>query len=395
MSPSKGFFESDDEYKARVAKEADERTIENSTEEASSKGWFESDDSYRSRISREATERRIEDASGSAPSRSFFENGDEYRSRIEREANESTVAKGTGSAPKQGIFETSKEYEVRVRRESNEQTLRDAGSKPSKGWFEGDHEYRSRIAHEAREARADDRRSESDAYEPAGSRRGKGGKRQGGSKDSSSSYSTSSSISRDTPFPTWILVVAIGGALFLAWQWVASSKRAADNRARLEQTLAAATSAAERGNFEEADAQFENAQVIAGQIDDEARTRVASSKAGLYLRIDIPGGASVSFQPLGRIYYSLGNPSKCRKNPQLCGYHFVSSDSRSIFTYHSGLTVRMRDLEEMPISREIRVSELVPLNEKICCAQSQQEAAPRLTVRNEGAQPASVFVAHR
>ena len=56
MSPNQGWFESDDDYRQRVAQEADERTIEDSTSSAPSQGWFESDDTYSERIHREANE---------------------------------------------------------------------------------------------------------------------------------------------------------------------------------------------------------------------------------------------------------------------------------------------------------------------------------------------------
>ena len=62
MSPKQGWFESDEDYRSRVAREADERTIEDSTGSAPLPGWFESDDSYRERIAREANEHRIEDS---------------------------------------------------------------------------------------------------------------------------------------------------------------------------------------------------------------------------------------------------------------------------------------------------------------------------------------------
>jgi hypothetical protein len=56
MSPTKGWFESDEDYRNRVAREADERTIEDSTGSAPSRGWFESGEDYRNRVAREADE---------------------------------------------------------------------------------------------------------------------------------------------------------------------------------------------------------------------------------------------------------------------------------------------------------------------------------------------------
>lgn len=156
MSPSQGFFECDDDYRARVAKEADESTIKHSTGSAPSQGFFESDDSYRDRITREANEHRIESSSGSAPSQGIFETDDGYRDRIEWEANESTITSSTGARPSQGFFESDESYVARVRKEANEQVVaRGTRSSRAQGFFEGDHAYRSRIAHEAREVRAD------------------------------------------------------------------------------------------------------------------------------------------------------------------------------------------------------------------------------------------------
>lgn len=158
MSPTKGWFESDDDYRSRVAKEANEKTIEASSGSAPSKGWFETDNDYRDRISRESDEYKIRDSSGTAPSKGWFESNDDYRDRIHRESNERTVEDSTGSAPSKGWFESDNDYETRIRKEANEHII-EAGtsSRPKKGWFEGDHDYRSRVAHEARELQADGR----------------------------------------------------------------------------------------------------------------------------------------------------------------------------------------------------------------------------------------------
>ena len=75
MSSKQGFFESDDDYRSRVAQEANERTIENSTGSAPSQGFFESEESYRDRITHEANEHRIEDSAGSALNRPGFRGG--------------------------------------------------------------------------------------------------------------------------------------------------------------------------------------------------------------------------------------------------------------------------------------------------------------------------------
>lgn len=155
MSSEKGWFESEDEYQARISKEADERTIETSTGSSPAKGWFESDDDYRERISQEANERRIEDSTGSSPSKGWFESDGDYRDRVHREANERAVNDSTGTSPSKGWFESDEDYDTRVRKEANEAVIEaDTNLAPKKGWFEDDHEYRSRIAHEARMTRA-------------------------------------------------------------------------------------------------------------------------------------------------------------------------------------------------------------------------------------------------
>jgi len=162
MSPQQGWFESDKDYRSRVAREADEHTIEDSTGSAPSQGWFENDDSYHERIAREANEHRIEDSTGSAPSQGWFENDDSYHERIAQEANERTIEDSTGSAPSQGWFESAENYDTRIRKEANEQIVEGGtGSSPKQGWFESDHNYRSRIAHEAREIRASEQSNSS------------------------------------------------------------------------------------------------------------------------------------------------------------------------------------------------------------------------------------------
>jgi hypothetical protein len=82
----KGFFESDENYQARVSQEATELAIEDFTGSSPSKGWFESNEQYRSRISEEANERAIEDSTGAAPSKGWFESDERYHSRISQEA---------------------------------------------------------------------------------------------------------------------------------------------------------------------------------------------------------------------------------------------------------------------------------------------------------------------
>ena len=154
-APQQGWFESDDDYRQRVAEEANERTIESATGAAPKQGWFESHDAYAERIASEAHERIIEQSTGSAPTQGWFEDDLGYRERIRHEADARIVEDATGSSPNQGWFESEVDYDSRLRREANEHIVgRGTGSLPRQGWFEGDHDYRSRIAHEAREIRA-------------------------------------------------------------------------------------------------------------------------------------------------------------------------------------------------------------------------------------------------
>ena len=108
------FFESEEDYRARIGQEADERTIEESTGSAPSKGFFESVHDYRARIGLEADERTIEGSTASAPSKGLFEDVEHYRGRVNREANERTIEESTGSVPRRGVFETGREYRRRI-----------------------------------------------------------------------------------------------------------------------------------------------------------------------------------------------------------------------------------------------------------------------------------------
>lgn len=153
-----GLFESDDDYRARTVREANEQAIKGESGSAPSHGLFESESEYSARISKEANEHRIKATTGIAPSQGLFEGDDSYRSRIEIEANENAIAASTDQNPTQGLFESDHVYSERVRREANEQAIADAtGQLPRQGLFEGEHDYRSRIAHEAREIAANGR----------------------------------------------------------------------------------------------------------------------------------------------------------------------------------------------------------------------------------------------
>lgn len=152
-----GFFESDDDYRDRMEREADEGRIERTTGDAPSQGFFESENRYEDRISREADEDTIEDSTGDKPSQGFFESDDRYTDRIEQEANERTIEDVTGDAPSQGFFESDDKYRDRIEREADESIIeRATGEKPSQGFFESDDSYRDRISREADEHDSDD-----------------------------------------------------------------------------------------------------------------------------------------------------------------------------------------------------------------------------------------------
>jgi hypothetical protein len=156
-TPNQGFFESNDDYRERISREADERTIENNTGDAPKQGFFEGDGNYRGRISEEADESIIEEVTDDAPKQGFFEGDNNYRDRISLEADESTIEDATGDAPKQGFFENNDDYRERVSVEADESIIEKAtGDAPSQGFFESDDSYQERISEEANEHRASD-----------------------------------------------------------------------------------------------------------------------------------------------------------------------------------------------------------------------------------------------
>jgi len=213
MSSSQGWFESDYDYRRRVAQESDERTIKDLTGSTPSQGFFEGDDSYRERISLEANEHRVKVSSESAPSQGWFETDDSYRDRIAREANEHVIRQATGSAPSQGWFESDKDYDTRVRKEANEHIVsRGTCETPKQGLFEGDYEYRRRVAHEAHEVQAHGR-SESSATSDASASSYSGG----GAYYSGTSYrSISSTFSIGQFIIVVFVILIILGILFLS-----------------------------------------------------------------------------------------------------------------------------------------------------------------------------------
>lgn len=204
--PAQGFFESDEDYAQRVARQADERSVELATGEKPSQGFFESDETYAKRIRRAADESEIKLSSGERPSQGFFESDADYQQRISLEAKRSVVASQDESRASQGFFEEDRAYRQRMSRQSDEAAIeRETGSKPSQGFFESDEDYRNRIWHEARELRAarefdepEHESSESYTY----------------SYESSDSGSSSSSSGSSSGWGGWlILIVVVFGVL--------------------------------------------------------------------------------------------------------------------------------------------------------------------------------------
>lgn len=153
--PSQGFFESDEAYAERVAREADERSVELATGEKPSQGFFESDESYAARLRHEAKGAEIQLAGGERPSQGFFESDEAYDRRLTLESRRSVVGDRDKSKASQGWFEDDGDYNRRMSREADEAAIeRETGSRPSQGWFESDGDYRTRIWREAREVRA-------------------------------------------------------------------------------------------------------------------------------------------------------------------------------------------------------------------------------------------------
>jgi Bacterial SH3 domain len=158
-----GAFESDEHYRRRKQREADEATIRRTTGSPPSQGWFESDERYETRARREANEGVVEDLTGSKPSQAWFESDERYTARVEQDAHERTVEAATGSAPTQGLFESDEKFLSRSAREAHEAVIaQESGSRPTQGFFEDDAKYRRRLALEAAEWRSRSRSDSSD-----------------------------------------------------------------------------------------------------------------------------------------------------------------------------------------------------------------------------------------
>jgi hypothetical protein len=152
MSKKQYFFESDEAYRERISKEANESIVEKATGSVPRQGFFEGNEAYRNRISQEANEQTIAKHTGSAPTQCLTESDDDYRHRSEIEANEHVIENSTGSAPSQHLCESDQSYADRVSIESNERTIEDStGKAPTQSWFESNDDYRDRLKEKADE----------------------------------------------------------------------------------------------------------------------------------------------------------------------------------------------------------------------------------------------------
>jgi len=155
MTSGKDFFESEEDYRARMSKQADKWTIERVTGEAPEKNLFEGKEEFRDRLGKEAKESAIEGVTGEKPGKGFLESEGDYRKRIAKEANERTIEGIVGEEPSKGFFESEGDYTARIDREAKERIIEEAtGSKPSKKFLESEDDYQKRISHRANEARA-------------------------------------------------------------------------------------------------------------------------------------------------------------------------------------------------------------------------------------------------
>lgn len=155
-----GWFESDEEYQRRIARESNEAVIERLTGSAPSQGWLESESDYGARLSDEANEATIESLEGDAPSQGWLESSADYRQRISNEANEATISAVHGEAPSQGWLESTDDYHRRTRQDAHEATLEShTGERPSQGFLESSKDFRHRVSREAREASASNQTS--------------------------------------------------------------------------------------------------------------------------------------------------------------------------------------------------------------------------------------------
>ncbi|HYR08728.1 MAG TPA: SH3 domain-containing protein [Longimicrobium sp.] len=207
--PSQGWLESDDDYAARIAREADERSVELAKGQKPSAGWLESDEDYARRLRREANESEFELSSGEKPSQGFFESDEDYEKRIGLDARRSVVASQDESKASQGWFEDDGDYRRRIYKEADEAAIeRETGSRPSQGLFESDEDYRARIWQEARELRVA-RDPEDVGYEPEPAYEY--------SYTSSDSSSSTGSSSTSSGWSGWlVLAVIVFGVIFVS-----------------------------------------------------------------------------------------------------------------------------------------------------------------------------------
>jgi hypothetical protein len=384
MGSGQGWFESDADYRNRTETEANERTIKESTGSVPGQGWFESNEQYSSRIASEAHEHTIERNTGNAARQGLFESEENYRSRIEQEANESTVAGATGSSPSQGWFESAEDYNTRVRREANESAIKAQTGEPARqGWFEGDHEYRRRINHEANIGR--------DLGSPASSR-------ASSFRGSDGGYDTAggTTLGGFAGSRRFILIGGIAIALFVFWvsHQRSQAQFAKTERDYLEQ-LSLAQEAANRRQYDQAEAHYSQAYRLAGALGGNHRQDVRSRRDASYSAISIDAGNRGYYAVHGTVFTRLENPLTCLRDRRSCGYHFTPNDHGSIVGLHPGVTVYAPSGKVLRLPNGFRISDLYPVGSDVCCGSTLENAIPRLVFANAGTKSIRIYIARR
>ena len=376
MSPKHGWFESDEDYRSRVAREADEHTIKDSTGSAPSQGWFENDDGYRERIAREANERTIKDSTGSAPSQGWFENDDGYRERIAREANERTIKDSTGSVPSQGWFESAENYDTRIRKEANEHIVTGGtGSSPKQSLFEGYHEYRSRIAHEAREVRARERSNSSSG------------------SNSGSSTSPFQGSSSSVPLISGVVgsIVVLGIVVLLIMSYIHNRNLALkEKNEEIDHLMLLAEQSFHKRQLHESEKLISSAFYKAKEFNVEKANLILKKRNTLYTIIDVPSnGLSNQYRVNGSISILFGSPLSKEG-----GYYFTANDSGTFVHSEKFLKLMTSYGKEYDFDSIKSVSDIAPYGKKHGPFKSQEDSAMQIYFRSTNGKSHRIFVVH-
>jgi hypothetical protein len=119
-------------HESDIIEEKEDETNEDNEEVYSRRGLFETDEEFRDRIALEEIEKLYEESTGSSPQQGFLEAADDYYERIRLEANELIIQKATGYAPKRSFFESDHEYRERIDQEVRELGAGEDGE--ASGW---------------------------------------------------------------------------------------------------------------------------------------------------------------------------------------------------------------------------------------------------------------------